>query len=65
MNLPPTLAANFLETSGMPVVIGCSIAGLLVALGLIRSILSVKVENERLAFHAGVAALTEPVPALV
>jgi len=48
MNLPPTLAANFLETSGMPVVIGCSIAGLLVALGLIRSILSVKVENERM-----------------
>ncbi len=48
MNLPPTLAANFLETSGMPVVIGCSVAGLLVALGLIRSILSVKVENERM-----------------
>ena len=27
--------------------------------------IDVKVENERLAFHAGVAALTEPVPALV
>jgi K(+)-stimulated pyrophosphate-energized sodium pump len=32
----------------MPVVIGCSVAGLLVALGLIRSILNVKVENERM-----------------
>lgn len=48
MNLPPTLAASFLETSGMPVVIGCSIVGLLVAFALIRSILNVKVENERM-----------------
>lgn len=32
----------------MPVVIGCSIVGLLVAFALIRSILNVKVENDRM-----------------
>lgn len=45
LNLP---VASFLETSGMSVVIGCAVLGLLVAFGLIRSILKVKIENLRM-----------------
>jgi len=48
MFLIPPLAATFLETSGMSVVIVCAVIGLMVAVGLIRSILKVRIENERM-----------------
>ncbi|RFC45406.1 MAG: K(+)-stimulated pyrophosphate-energized sodium pump [Verrucomicrobia bacterium] len=48
MPLIPPIAATFLETSGMSVVIACAIVGLIVAIGLIRSILKVRIENERM-----------------
>jgi K(+)-stimulated pyrophosphate-energized sodium pump len=48
MSQTPLLAANFLETSGMTITVSCAVLGLLVALALIRSILSVKIENEQM-----------------
>lgn len=53
MTSPLFLAENVLETSGIPLVIGCAVIGLLVAVALIRSILAVKVENERMRQIAG------------
>ncbi len=47
------LADSVLESTGVPLVIGCAIVGLLVAGWLIRSILAVKVENERMRAIAG------------
>lgn len=48
MTSPFFLAESVLETSGIPLVIGCAVIGLLVAIALIRSILRVRVENERM-----------------
>ena len=42
------LAQLSLETSGMSLVIACAAFGLLVAVGLIRSILKVKIEHQRM-----------------
>jgi len=53
MFLNPTLAATFLETSGMSVVIGCAVVGLVVAVALIGSILKVRIENQKMREIAG------------
>jgi K(+)-stimulated pyrophosphate-energized sodium pump len=44
----PLIPASFLETSGIPIVIVCSIVGLFVALGLIFSILKIRIEHQRM-----------------
>jgi K(+)-stimulated pyrophosphate-energized sodium pump len=48
MLLPCVFAQLSLETSGMSLVIACAAFGLLVAVGLIRSILKVKIEHQRM-----------------
>ncbi len=42
------IPASFLETSGIPIVIVCSIIGLLVSVGLIRSILKIRIDHQRM-----------------
>jgi len=53
MPLYSPLAATFLETSGMTVVIACAVVGLIVAVGLISSILKIRIENARMREIAG------------
>ena len=53
MTTSPILAATFLETSGIPLVIGCAVIGLIVAFALIRSILKVKIDDPRMRHIAG------------
>jgi len=42
------IPASFFETSGIPIVIVCSVIGLLVAFGLIFSILKIRIEHQRM-----------------
>jgi K(+)-stimulated pyrophosphate-energized sodium pump len=49
MSSSPLINTNtFLESSGIPLVVICSIIGLIVAIGLIRNLVKIRIENQRM-----------------